>query len=124
MSSGGIKQENKKRKKEKKKKKLRKVKKGKRALFGTKTAVGEFGEERRERERERERKREKWIFRFSLRFTEIEPSVFIGARKKVNPSITSYAWVPKSYSFVKLHKVGNFPTWNISYAPKCISYAR
>ena len=23
-------------------------------------------------------------------------------------------WVPKSWSFVKLHKVGNFPTWVIS----------
>ena len=65
-------------------------------------------EERRERERERERG--KGVFRFSLRSTEIELSVFIGARRKVDPCIASYAWVPKSGSFVKLHEVENFPT--------------
>ena len=62
----------------------------------------------------RERKEKNDFFRFSLRSTEIGPTVFIGARGKVHPRIESYAWVPKSRSFVKLHEVGNFPTWNIS----------
>ena len=29
------------------------------------------------------------------------------------PRIESYAWVPKSWSFVKLYEVENFPTWVI-----------
>ena len=53
------------------------------------------------------------VFRFSLRSTEIEPSVFVEARRKVDPHITSYVWVPKSWSFVKLQEIGNFPTLNI-----------
>ena len=52
----------------------------------------------------------KGVFRLSLRCTEIKPSVFVGARRKVDPRIASYVWVPKSWSFVKLHKVENFPT--------------
>ena len=67
----------------------------------------------REEERERERERGKSVFCFSLRSTEIEPSVFVGARRLVDPRIASYVWVPKSLSFVKLHEVGNFPTLNI-----------
>ena len=54
--------------------------------------------------RERE-KREKRFFRFSLRSTEIGPTVFVGARGKVHPRIESYVWVPKSRSFVKIHDV-------------------
>ena len=65
--------------------------------------------ERRERE-----KREKVFFCFSLRSTEIGPTIFIEARDKVHPHIESYAWVPKSRSFIKVHEVGNFPTLNIS----------
>ena len=49
----------------------------------------------------------------SLRSMEIELSVFIRARGKVHLRDKSYAWVPKSWSFVKLHEVGNFPTLNI-----------
>ena len=64
-------------------------------------------------ERERRGEREEGVFCFSLRFMKIESSVFIRARRKVDPRIASYAWVPKSWSFVKLHKVGNFPTLNI-----------
>ena len=37
-----------------------------------------------------------------------------GPSIKVDPRITSYVWVPKSWSFVKLHKVENFPTRVIS----------
>ena len=56
------------------------------------------------------RERKKMVFRFSLRSTEIEPSVFVGARGKVHLRDESYSWVPKSRSFVKLQEVGNFPT--------------
>ena len=50
---------------------------------------------------------------FSIRSTEIKPSVFVGVRRKVYPHIACYVWVPKSCSFVKLHEVGNFSAWNI-----------
>ena len=66
---------------------------------------------RRERVR-RERKRKKYCF--FLRSMEIESSVFFGVRRKVDPRIASYALVSKSWSFVKLHEVGNFFIWNIS----------
>ena len=45
---------------------------------------------------------------------KIEPYVFIRAESKVDPCDESYAWVPKSWNFVKLHEVGNFPTCVIS----------
>ena len=64
-------------------------------------------------EREKMEKKKKKVFRFSIRSTKIEPSVFIRARRKVDPRIASYVCVPKSWSFVKLHEVGNFPSWNI-----------
>ena len=51
---------------------------------------------------------------FSLRFMEIGLYVFIGAKGKVGPRIESYTWIPKSWNFVKLHEVENFPTLNIS----------
>ena len=34
-------------------------------------------------------------------------------RVKVDSHIAGYAWVPISWSFVKLREVENFPTWNI-----------
>ena len=64
----------------------------------------------REGGEERERERGKKVFRLSLRSTEIELSVFVVARRQVDPRIASYTWVPKSWSFVKLHEVENFPT--------------
>ena len=45
---------------------------------------------------------------------EIGPQVFIGAEGKVDLRDESYAWTPKSWSFVKLHEVGNFPNCVIS----------
>ena len=63
--------------------------------------------------RDREKMEKKNVFLFSIRSTKIEPSIFIGARRKVDPRIASYVCVPKSWSFVKLHEVGNFPSWNI-----------
>ena len=99
--------QNKKEKKEKKRIKIkRKVKKeGEKAIF--------LGEAKTVQRSELERKREKrGVEReiFSLRSMEIGLSVFVGARGKVDPRIESYAWIPKSWSFVKLHEVGNFPT--------------
>ena len=62
--------------------------------------------------------REILIFFFSLRFflrsMKIEPQVFVGAEGKVDLRDESYAWAPKSWSFVTLHEVGNFPTYVIS----------
>ena len=60
------------------------------------------------------RERKKNFFHFSLRSTEIKPQVFVGEKGKVDPDIESYAWIPKSGSFIKLHKVGNFPIFVIS----------
>ena len=52
--------------------------------------------------------------RFFLRSTKIGPQVFIGTEGKVDPCDKSYAWAPKSWSFVKLHEVRNFLTCVIS----------
>ena len=70
------------------------------------------------RERERREGRE-FIFnifslRFFLRSMKIGLQVFIGTEGKVDLRDESYAWTPKSWSFVKLHEVGNFPTYVIS----------
>ena len=90
-----------------KKEKKEKEKKGKR--------IGEREREReRDRQTDRQRERNKKGFHFSLRFAETGPLVFVGEKGKVGSHIKSYAWVPKSWSFVKLQEVGNFPTWIIS----------
>ena len=73
-------------------------------------------EERRRIEREREKweketKRE--IFQ-AFRWLKLD-----GPRRKVDQRIESYVWVPKSWSFIKFHEVGNFPTWVI-YSLKAI----
>ena len=52
--------------------------------------------------------------RFFLRFMKIGPQVFVGTEGKVDLHDESYAWTPKSWSFVKLHEVENFPTCVIS----------
>ena len=65
------------------------------------------------RKREREERGRERNSTLSLRSMEIRPSVFVGAKDKVDPRIASYSWVPKSSSFVKLHEVENFPTWII-----------
>ena len=64
--------------------------------------------------KEGERKMKNGFFCFSLKFIEIGPSIFVGAKRKVDSRIESYAWVPKFWSFVKLCKVKNFPTLVIS----------
>ena len=55
-----------------------------------------------------EREREKMEI-----FSVFRRSKLDGLRRKVDPRIASYVRIPKSWSFVKLHEVGNFPTWNI-----------
>ena len=52
--------------------------------------------------------------RFFFRSTKIGLQVFVGTEGKVDLRDESYTWTPKSWSFVKLHKVGNFPTCVIS----------
>ena len=71
--------------------KRKKNKKGKRVIFYTKR-----GSEESEREQKKREKEGKLVFRFFLRSTKIELSVFVRARRKVDLSIASYAWVPKS----------------------------
>ena len=66
-----------------------------------------------QKEREREKKKTKKGFHFSLRSAESGASVFFGVRSKVDPRNEGYAWIQKSWSFIKLHEVGNFPTWII-----------
>ena len=66
------------------------------------------------RKREKEERGRERNSTFSLRSTEIGSSILVGARGKVYLRDESYAWVPKSWSFVKLHEVGNFLTWIIS----------
>ena len=43
-------------------------------------------------------------------FPTFRRSKLDGRRVKVDPRNESYAWEPKSWSFVKLHDVENFPT--------------
>ena len=54
------------------------------------------------------------FLRFFFRSRKIEPQVFVGTEGKVVLRDESYAWTPKSWSFIKLHEVGNFPTCVIS----------
>ena len=69
------------------------------------------------REASKERKRRgKWIDRERKKrmiFPAFRRSELDGPRRKVDPRIVSYAWVLKSWSFVKFHEIGNFPTLNI-----------
>ena len=86
--------------------KKEKKRKGKRE--GT-TNKGEREESDREKEREKgERETKREIFPAFRRLN------LDGLRVKVDPFIAGYAWVPKSWSFVKLREVKNFPTWIIS----------
>ena len=80
--------------------------------------------ERTERGERGEREVERILFFyfflcFFLRSMEIGQYVFVGAEGKVAPRNEGYVWVPKSWSFVKLHEVGNFPTYGI-YSLKAI----
>ena len=85
----------------KRKKKKRKKKEG-----------GQTKGEREKSDRERERKgREKQKGRFSH---HSDGRISMVREKKVDPCIASYARIPKSWSFVKLHEIRNFPTWIIS----------
>ena len=76
----------------------------------------ERGGNRTEKENERRRKRKEKKMKIFLAFRR---SKLDGPGVKVDPCNEGYSWVPKSWSFVKLHEVGNFPTWVIS-SPKAI----
>ena len=72
------------------------------------------GKKRRKEKREKNNKRESKQGKIEKRKRRIFP-VFgrsnpEGPRVKVDICIVSYAWVPISWSFVKLHEVRNFPT--------------
>ena len=59
------------------------------------------------------------VFYFSLfvSFSDLRKlyvQVFVGTEGKVDLRDESYTWTPKSWSFDKLHEVGNFPTCVIS----------
>ena len=51
---------------------------------------------------------------FFFKSMKIGPQVFVGTEDKVDLRGESYVWTPKSWSFVKLYEVGNFPTCVIS----------
>ena len=52
--------------------------------------------------------------RVFLRCMEIGLQVLVRTEGKVDLHDKSYVWTPKSWSFIKLHKVGNFPACVIS----------
>ena len=104
----------------KKKKRMEQTKKGVRVdKKGEKERKKEEGknrggnEQESERGRERERENQKKGFPLLSKINKNRAVIFVGARGKVGPRNMGYAWIPKSWSFVKLHKVENFPTWNI-----------
>ena len=68
---------------------------------------------KRERALEEEDGRENIFFIyfcFFFRSMKIGSQVFIGTEDKVDLRNESYVWTPKSWSFVKLNEVENFPT--------------
>ena len=85
--------------KEERKEKKRKKKKGE------KTREREREESNREREREKEEREKRREIFPTFRRSNLD-----GPRVKVDPRITGYMWVSKSWSFVKLREVRNFRT--------------
>ena len=73
-------------------------------------------EETEERETACRRRVFKFFFflLFFLRSMKIGLQVLVETEGKVDLRDESYAWTPKSWTFVKLHEVGNFPTCVIS----------
>ena len=66
-----------------------------------------MGEKKRKKEKKRRGERGSSL---SLDFPDIGLSFIIGAKGEVDPRNKSYAWVPKSRSFIKLQEVRGFPT--------------
>ena len=87
---------------------MRWIRKGKKRRKEKKKRKGNKQGREKKSDRERERKKQKRRIFQAFRRLKLD-----GPRRKVDPRIARYAWVPKSWSFVKLRKVGNFPTWNI-----------
>ena len=44
-------------------------------------------------------------------FPVLRLSMLDSPNTKVGARSVTYVWIPKSWSFDKLHKVGDFPTW-------------
>ena len=62
--------------------------------------------EREERRERKMRKEERLIYKiYGNWIVGFHRSKRHGAKDKVDPSIASYTWVPKSYNFVKLYEV-------------------
>ena len=79
---------------------------------------------RRERKRKEERRRKRNRIEREKEtkmkiFPAFRQSKLDDPRRKFDPHIESYTFVPKSWSFVKLHEVWNFPTL-IIYSLKVI----
>ena len=70
--------------------------------------------DKKEKKKKREREEEGEMNRRERGRNKKGPWVFVGAKGKVGPRIESYTWVPKSWSFIKLQEVGNFPTLIVS----------
>ena len=67
----------------------------------TKEKVFVEGKERKMMKKERERED----------FLAFWRSKFDSSKTKVGARSSIYVWIPKSWSFDKLHKIGYFPTW-------------
>ena len=86
---------------------------GKKMIKSKKGKKKEKKKDNRRGEREKIGEREKKSFFFSSLISKIYGNRIVGfhrSKRQVGPRIESYAWVPKSWSFVKLHEVGNFLT--------------
>ena len=75
-------------------------KEGKEGKKGRKRKTNKEGERGKT---DREREREKMRICLAFRRSKID-----GPRRKVDPRIAGYAWVPKSWIFVKLREVENY----------------
>ena len=51
-----------------------------------------------------------FLFSFIFQIYEIGQQIFVGTEGRVDLRDESYAWTPKSWSFVKLHEVEKFPS--------------
>ena len=69
--------------------------------------------ERIEKKSDRDRERERGEKQIREIFPAFRRSKLNGSRRKVDLRNAGYVWVPKSWSFVKLREVENFPTWII-----------
>ena len=87
--------------------------------------IGEKKKRKKRKEKKREKKRRGVrSSTFSLDFTEIGPSVFVGARGKVQPRDKSFTWIRESGVFAKLREVGVFLLLGFILGLRAIQMAR